>query len=76
MDPKYRYYRNLDLHFGFQFRALGLQLVCLAGLPATMHEHRGWEELGEQERDKRSKRNFYRFLNAWHHREDLLVSRP
>jgi len=75
MDAKYRYYRNLDLHFGFQFRAEGLQLVCLPTLPAVMHEHRGWEELSEDERDKRSKRNFYRFLNAWHHREELLVAR-
>ncbi|HEV7214809.1 MAG TPA: cysteine--tRNA ligase [Chloroflexota bacterium] len=75
MDAKYRYYRNLDLHFGFQFRAIGLRLRCLSDLPAVMHAHRGWEELSEEERDKRSKRNFYRFLNAWHHREDLLVSR-
>jgi cysteinyl-tRNA synthetase len=75
MDPKYRYYRNLDLHFGFQFRAAGLHLVCLPTLPAVLHEHRGWDELGEEEREKRSKRNFYRFLNAWHHREELLVNR-
>jgi cysteinyl-tRNA synthetase len=75
MDAKYRYYRNLDLHFGFQFRAAGLHLVCLPILPAVMHEHRGWEELSEEEREKRSKRNFYRFLNAWHHREELLISR-
>ena len=74
MDEKYRYYRNLDLHFGFQFRARGLSLRCLPELPAVLHEHRGWEELSEQEREKRSKRNFYRFLNAWHHREDLLVA--
>ena len=76
MDAKYRYYRNLDLHFGFQFRAVGLRLLCLNELPAVIHVHRGWEELSEDERDKRSKRNFYRFLNAWHHREDLLVGRP
>ncbi|MGI8915271.1 MAG: cysteine--tRNA ligase [Chloroflexota bacterium] len=75
MDTKYRYYRNLDLHFGFQFRAVGLRLECLPTLPAVMHAHRGWEELSEEEREKRSKRNFYRFLNAWHHREELLVRR-
>jgi cysteinyl-tRNA synthetase len=74
MDPKYRYYRNLDLHFGFQFRDLGMRLIRRADIPARMHEHRGWEELSEAERDKRSKRNFYRFLNAWHHREDLLIT--
>ncbi|MCL4545764.1 MAG: cysteine--tRNA ligase [Chloroflexi bacterium] len=73
LDSKYRYYRNLDLHFSFQFLAQGLDLVARPDLPLVMHEHRGWEELSEEERDKRSKRNFYRFLNAWHHREELTV---
>ncbi|MCL5946398.1 MAG: cysteine--tRNA ligase [Chloroflexi bacterium] len=73
LDTKYRYYRNLDLHFSFQFLAQGYELVLLPELPIRMHEHRGWEELSEEERDKRSKRNFYRFLNAWHHHEELLV---
>ena len=75
MDQHYRYYRNLDLHFSFQFRDRGFRLLALADLSAVMHEHRGWEELSEAEREKRSKRNYYRFLNAWHHREDLLVGR-
>ncbi len=75
MDSKYRYYRSLDLHFCFSFRSLGLRVEAIPSLPAIMHIHRGWEEFGDDERNRRSKRNFYRFLNVWHHREDLIVKR-
>jgi hypothetical protein len=40
-----------------------------------MHIHRGGDELEPDERDRRGKRNFYRFLNKWHHREELLLAR-
>ena len=37
------------------------------------HEHRGWTSLPEAERDRLSKRNFYRFLDRWRDRPDLLL---
>jgi hypothetical protein len=42
-------------------------------LPLTQHEHRGWTALPDAERDRLSKRNFYRFLDHWGAREDLLL---
>ena len=37
------------------------------------HEHRGWTALPDAERDRLSKRNFYRFLDRWGDRPDLLL---
>src|SRR6185437_8929129 len=43
-------------------------------LPATRHEHRGWTSLPAAERDRLSKRNFYRVLDRFGGRRDLLIS--
>ena len=43
-------------------------------LPAIRHEHRGWTSLPESERDRLSKRNFYRVLDRFGARRDLLRS--
>jgi hypothetical protein len=45
----------------------------IAGLPVVKHEHRLWEATDPEERQRLSKRNFYRFLDRWRDREDLLV---
>ncbi len=37
------------------------------------HEHRGWTALSEAERDRLSKRNFYRVLKSYATRRDLLL---
>jgi hypothetical protein len=37
------------------------------------HEHRVWESMPPDERDRKSKRNFYRFLHRWGDRRDLLL---
>jgi len=42
--------------------------------PAVKHEHRMWFETPPQERAKWSKRNFYRFLDRWRGRWDLVLS--
>jgi hypothetical protein len=49
--------------------------VALRSLPLARHEHRGWDELPEAERERLSRRNFYRFLDHWGRRPDLLVRR-
>jgi hypothetical protein len=43
-------------------------------LPAVRHEHRGWTAYSEEERDRLSRRNFYRFLDRWRDRPDLLLA--
>ena len=49
--------------------------VSLDGLPVVRHEHRGWTSLPDEERDRQSKRNFYRIIDRFGSRRDLLVGR-
>ena len=74
-DPKFRFYRIADIEFSFRLRDRGGRAVAVAGLPLTKHEHRLWEATPPEERDRLSKRNFYRFLDRWGKRADLLVGR-
>jgi GT2 family glycosyltransferase len=72
-DSRFRFYRIADIEFSFRLRARGGRAVALAGLPVEKHEHRLWEATDPKERDRLSKRNFYRFLDRWGKRSDLLV---
>ncbi|TAN32102.1 glycosyltransferase [bacterium] len=80
-DPKFRFYRIADIEFSFRLRDRGRALaggdagraVALPGLPIRKHEHRLWEAAAPAERERLSRRNFYRFLDRWRKREDLLV---
>ena len=74
-DPKFRFYRIADIEFSFRLRDRGGRAVVVAGLSVTKHEHRLWEATPPDERDRLSKRNFYRFLDRWGNRADLLVGR-
>jgi cysteinyl-tRNA synthetase len=75
-DEKFRFYRIADVEFSFRVRASGKKAVVVRGLRLEKHEHRLWEALGEDERERLSKKNFYRFLDRWGEREDLLVDPP
>jgi hypothetical protein len=72
-DRRFRYYRNADLDFSFSVRDAGWTVVRTDPLPLDRHEHRGWTALPDDERDRLSKRNFYRFLDRWGDRPDLLL---
>jgi cysteinyl-tRNA synthetase len=72
-DPKYRFYRIADIDFSFRLRDRGGRAVAVGGLPVERHAHRLWETTPAGERDRLSKRNFYRFLDRWGKRKDLLV---
>ncbi len=74
-DRRFRFYRNADLDFSFAIRDAGWRAVRTGPLPVTKHEHRGWTSLPEAERDRLSRRNFYRFLDHWGDRRDLLLER-
>ena len=54
-------------------RDAGWRAVRTEPLPLVRHEHRGWTFVSEAERDRLSKRNFYRFLDHWGDRADLLL---
>ena len=46
----------------------------MAELPAILHEHHGETSIQEAERDRLSKRNFYRILDRFGARRDLLIA--
>jgi glycosyltransferase involved in cell wall biosynthesis len=71
-DEKFRFYRTADIELSFQVKSRGLR-ATVTPLPVRRHEHRVWENTPEAERARLSKRNFYRFLDRWRGRTDLLV---
>jgi GT2 family glycosyltransferase len=79
LDERFIFYRNLDIWWSLVLRDNGeserpRRAVRLDGLPLVRHEHRGYTSLPEAERDRLSKRNFYRILDRFRSRRDLLVS--
>lgn len=78
IDERFRFYRNLDIWWSLVLRDNGpgqppRRAVSLAGLPLVRHDHRGYTSLPEDERDRLSKRNFYRIIDRFGSRRDLLV---
>jgi len=74
LDEKFRFYRHLDLDFSFAVRSRGYRAVVDTELPVIRHEHVDWARTPPEERDRLSKRNFYRFLHKWGDRTDLILS--
>ena len=72
-DEKFKFYRIADFEFSFRIRSTGKRAMVVAGLPLRKHQHRLWEAESEEERERLSKKNFYRFLDRWGKRTDLLV---
>ena len=72
-DHHFRFYRHADLDLSFAIRNAGWRALRTAPLPVERHAHRGWEAHASEERDRLSKRNFYRFLKHWRDRSDLLL---
>ena len=74
MDEKFRFYRHLDLDYSLAFRESGYHNRIVPNLPLRRHAHTDWERTPEEERERLSKRNFYRFLKKHGDRTDLLLS--
>jgi hypothetical protein len=78
LDERFRFYRNLDIWWSLVLRDEGEERpprrAVAVDLPATRHEHRGWTSLPDDERDRLSKRNFYRIIDRFGWRRDLLTS--
>jgi len=72
-DEKFKFYRTADIELCFHLKAMGYRAVVVP-IPVTRHEHRMWAATPEEQRSRLSKRNFYRFLDRWRGRTDLLVS--
>lgn len=74
-DRRFKFYRLADFELCFRLRdRLRARAILLPGLPVVRHEHRLWEALGEDERERLSRRNFYRFQKLWGSRKDLLTT--
>jgi Glycosyl transferase family 2 len=79
LDERFRFYRNLDIWWSLVLRdddgeeGRVARRAIRVDLPATRHEHRGWSSLPEEERDRQSKRNFYRIIDRFGARRDLLT---
>jgi GT2 family glycosyltransferase len=74
-DEKFRWYRTADIECSFRVRDAGFKAV-LVDVPVRRHEHRMYHSTPPEERDRLSKRNYYRFLERFRDRFDLLVEPP
>jgi cysteinyl-tRNA synthetase len=77
LDERFSFYRNLDIWWSLVLRDEGPaappRRALSLELPLVRHEHRGYTSLPEAERDRLSKRNFYRIIDRFGSRRDLLV---
>ena len=78
LDEGFRYYRNLDIWWSLVLRDEGegipaRRAVALPGLPLERGEPRAWSTTLPADRERLSKRNFYRVLDRFRTREDLAV---
>jgi GT2 family glycosyltransferase len=78
-DERFRFYRNLDIWWSLVLRDEGEEArprrAVSLPLPAQRHEHRGWTSVPDAERDRLSRRNFYRIVDRFGWRHDLAVDR-
>lgn len=72
-DEKFKFYRTADIELSFRVKDTGLRAVVVP-VPVTRHEHRMWANTPPEERERLSKRNYYRFLDRYRGRTDLTVA--
>ena len=79
LDEGFRYYRNLDIWWSLVLRDQGLEIpprraVAVPGLALERGEPRAWSTTPVAERDRLSKRNFYRVLDRFRGGDHLVVA--
>ncbi len=79
LDEHLRFHRYLDIWWSLVLRDEGegivpRRAVRLDGLPLERHEQRGFTRLTPAERERRSRRNFYRIIDRFGWRRDLLLA--
>ena len=79
LDEGFRYYRNLDIWWSLVLRDEGLQIpprraVTVPGLAVERGEPSAWASTPAAERDRLSKRNFYRVLDRFRGGDHLAVA--
>ena len=74
-DDRFRFPYYMDIDFNFAVRDCGKSALVIPGLPARSHPQQEFNaKLSDAERTRLTKRNFYRFLDKWGHRDDLLLT--
>lgn len=73
LDERYRVSLYLDIDFNFAVRDTGAEVVVTPDLPVTRQPVLRDNGLSDAEQARLNKRNFYRFLDKWGDRNDLLV---
>jgi GT2 family glycosyltransferase len=74
-DERFRFPYYMDIDFNFAVRDCGKSAVVIPGLPARSHPQQEFNsKLSDAERTRLTRRNFYRFLDKWGHRDDLLLA--
>ena len=78
-DEGFRFYRNLDIWWSLVLRDEGegsapRRAVLVPDLPLTRGEPRAWTATPPAERERLSKRNFYRILDRFRARTDLAIT--
>jgi len=74
-DERYRFPYYMDIDFNFAIRNSGARAVVTPKLPISSHPLLQDVNLSDTERMRLRKRNFYRFLEKWGHRDDLLLEK-
>jgi len=72
-DESYRYAYYMAIDFNFAVRDSGVRAVVTPNLAMKSHPQMQDTMLSDAERTRLRKRNFYRFLDKWGGREDLLL---
>jgi cysteinyl-tRNA synthetase len=72
-DEHFRWYRSADIEWSFRVKEAGLRCEVVE-VPVIKHEHRMWHGTDPTTRERLSKRNFYRFLDRYRDRWDLVLA--
>ncbi len=72
-DERFRFPAYMDVDFNFTVRDSGASVVITPHLPVSYMPTMGEARLSDAERTRLTKRNFYRFLEKWGDRDDLLM---
>ncbi len=74
-DERYRFPHYMDVDFSFAVRDTGAHVMVTSDLPLRRHAELQDSGLSDAERLRLTKRNFYRFLEKWGGRDDLLIEK-
>jgi hypothetical protein len=83
LDEHFTFFRSLDIWWSLVLRDQGpdeaddappRRAVRVLGIPVVRHAHRGWASLPDEERERLSRKNYYRVLKRFASRRDLLVA--